>query len=280
MSMWLDRTKSTEHGVWAGPNFELSIHDEGEVSEGWKLAVVEPKASKELPDALNGIELRAVRGKEKQREVGLLREAPGGMKRGVVVFGVVDDDDHAPAGACAEASQMAQERPAGSGIEVAGRWQRAEFAVAHSDRSEVADALSRWRMDADRIPNFRRNPHTTAAAVLLEVNFIQRPQIDGGIGWQQPEFFYRRLRRWIRLTDFRSRCAQAKPQSPKEPLALAHPQGHAKLLFQERGQQRAIPELRPRGATAFARRRRTGRRMTERNQGRQGKMSRESAPGR
>jgi len=172
-----------------GPHFELSIHDEGEFSERGKVAVVEPQAAKELPDALNGVELRAVRGKEEQREVGLLREAPSGVERGVVVFGVIDDDHHAPARSGADASQMAQEFPAGLGIEVTRRWERAQFAVAHSNRSEVADAFSRRRMNADRIPHFRRNPHPTPAAVLLEMNFIQRPKIDGGVGRQQQEFF-------------------------------------------------------------------------------------------
>jgi hypothetical protein len=187
--MWLDRTEATEHRVWVGPDFELSIHYEGEFSERRKVAVVEPTAAKELPDTLNGIELRAVRGEEEQREVGLLREAPGGMERRVMVLGIVDDDDHASAGSPADAPQMAQERPAGLGIEITRWGKRAQLAVAQSNGSEVADTLSRRCMDADGIPDLRRNPHTTPAAVLLEVNFIQRPKIDAGIERQQQEFF-------------------------------------------------------------------------------------------
>ena len=189
MRMGFDRTESAKDWIRTGPHLELSVHDEGEFGERWKVAVVEPQAAKELPDALNGVELRAVRGKEKQREVGLLRETPSGVERGVVIFGVIDDDHHAPTRSGADASQMAQECPAGLGIEVTGRWKRAQLAVTQSNGAEVADAFSRRRMDADRIPNFRRNPHPTPAAVLLEMNFIQRPQIDGGVGRQQQEFF-------------------------------------------------------------------------------------------
>jgi hypothetical protein len=37
--------------------------------------------------------------------------------------------------------------------------------------------------------------------------------------------------------------AQAEPQLPKEPLALAHPQVHPESLFDKGGQGLAIPEM-------------------------------------
>jgi hypothetical protein len=181
MRMWYNRTESTKHWIGAEPDFKQSVHDEGEFGEGWNVAVVEPKVSKQLPDTLNGIELRAASREEKQREVGLMREAPSDMGRSMVVFGGVDDDEDTPACSGAGSSQVAQKRPTGLGIEVARGWKRAQLAVTHSDGSEIANALAGRRRDAHRIPDFRRNPHSTAATLA---DVLGDESIDKFIGRQ------------------------------------------------------------------------------------------------
>ena len=189
MRMFFNRTKPMEDAVWAIPSFELSVHDDGELGEGSEVVVMEPEASNQLPNPLDGVELRAVSGKEEQREVGLLRQTPSSVEHGVVIFGVVDDDDHASAGPYADSPQVTQKLPTSLGIEVAGRRQSAQLTVAQADRPEIADTFPHRSMEAHGVSDFRRNPHTASAAVLLEVNFIHRPQVDGGICCQQPEFF-------------------------------------------------------------------------------------------
>jgi len=63
-----------------------------EFVESREIAVVQPEFPQEFPDALDRIELRAVRRKEKQGEVWRLQPTPLGVELGMVVSGVVGDD--------------------------------------------------------------------------------------------------------------------------------------------------------------------------------------------
>ena len=65
----------------------------------------------------------------------------------------------------------------------------AKFAVPNPYRTKVADALAGRGMSAYRITDFGRHPHAATTAMLLEVDLIHRPQIDGGISGEFSEFF-------------------------------------------------------------------------------------------
>lgn len=125
--MLLDRTESAQSLVWTAPNVELGVNEFDELIERGEVPIVQPEFTQELPDALNRVELRAVRRKKEQEEARLLPAAPLGVQNGMVIFGVVDDDNDAPAGAAACPAQLAQECPAGlsikapSGLEVTKR---------------------------------------------------------------------------------------------------------------------------------------------------------------
>ena len=106
-----------------------------------------------------------------------------------MVFGVVEDDDHATTGLGADAAKAAQKRPAGLGVKMALGFGAAKLAVAESDGTEVADAFTSGRVDEDRIPDLRGNPHTAPAPVLLEMDLIHRPEINAWVGGQFAEFF-------------------------------------------------------------------------------------------
>jgi hypothetical protein len=56
-----------------------------------EVAVVKAKAAGQFPNSLDGIQFRAVRGKEVQSKLGSLVLAPGEMEPGSVVGGVVTD---------------------------------------------------------------------------------------------------------------------------------------------------------------------------------------------
>jgi hypothetical protein len=64
-----------------------------------------------------------------------------------------------------------------------------KFAVAKSNSVEILYALASWRMKQNRIAFFRCYPHTTARAMLLEMNFVDCPQIYAGFGHHVSEFF-------------------------------------------------------------------------------------------
>ena len=241
MRMWRDVAESLEDVIGTRPGLKSCVHDEGEPCQRRELAIVEQAPSQELPDPFDRVKLGAVRWEEEQREIGLLGQTPSRVERGVVVAGVVDDDDHAAAGAGTDPTQVAKEGPAGLGVEAAGRRQIAELSVTQAHSPEVADGLAGRSVSAHWVPDFGRNPHAAAASVLLEMNLIQRPQINPRIDGQRLEFFYCRLRCRIGLPYLRPRRVQSKTQSPEESLALAHLQGHAQLLFQEGRQQRTIP---------------------------------------
>jgi len=181
--------EALENGVGLVPDRELSIDDSREFVERAEEAVVKPKASQELPDPFDRIEFGTVRREEQQDEARLLFEPPFPMQVGVVVFGVVDDDDDATAGTAGDTPEFAKILPAGLGIEIAFRLGGAQLSVTNADGPEVADRFSGRRVEADRVLDFRGNPHPAPAPVLLEMDLIHRPKIDVGIAGQPLEFF-------------------------------------------------------------------------------------------
>ncbi len=105
-------------------------------------------------------------------KIGFLQPSPSGVERGMVLLGIVRDDDDAAAGAGADPTQTAQEAPAGLGIEAVFRSGGAKLPVPEAHRAEVADALAGGRMQTDWIFDFWRNPHPATTAVPLEMDLI------------------------------------------------------------------------------------------------------------
>jgi hypothetical protein len=64
--MLLDRTKTTKHGVRAGPPCELRVDELDKFDEGREVSVMEPEPAKEFPHAFDWVKLWAVRGKKEQ----------------------------------------------------------------------------------------------------------------------------------------------------------------------------------------------------------------------
>ena len=173
--MTSDRAEPTKHRIGMGPDGKLRVDDLHEFCERREVSIVEPKPAEQFPAALNRIELRAVGRKEAQDEVWALGPAPSQMEVGVMILGVVhDDDDATPAGT----PEVAQEAPTGFGVKAALRFGGDQPPVTDADGAKATDALARRRMVADRIAHLGWHPHSTAAAVLLERDFVHRPQID------------------------------------------------------------------------------------------------------
>lgn len=160
-------------------DWRYSHHD---VFEFRKVPVVETQPAHEFPDAFDRVEFRAIGRQEMQHEVVGDRLPPWGMKCRVMVLGIVDDNHDLAASPATGCVESPEESLAGLSIKPVFGPGRHQFAVAQPDGAEVTDAFARGCMQTDRIRCLGRNPHPAARTVLLEMNFIEGPQIDSGIG--------------------------------------------------------------------------------------------------
>jgi len=175
------------------PSGELRFDGSDDLVQRWEVAVMQTESACELPDPFDGIQIRAVGRQVVQGELGLLPRPPRGVQRGVMIFGIVDDHHHAPPRPPTALPQLGQEAPGRHRVKAAGLAAEKKFAISQPDGSKVTDALARRRMEQDRIVHLGWDPHPAAGAVLLKMNFVHSPKINGGIEGQGQKFFYARL---------------------------------------------------------------------------------------
>jgi hypothetical protein len=84
---------------------------------------------------------------------------------------------------------MPQEFPEGLSIKSFGLATEYQSAVPEADRSEVPHAFSRRVMKYDWIFVFWWNPHAASRSLLLEMDFIERPEIHSLVFYESSEFF-------------------------------------------------------------------------------------------
>jgi len=250
--MVLKRIKAPKNRVRLCPGAGLRVDDDGEFGERRKEPIMNPAAAQQLPDALDGIVLRAVGGQETQREILPLQLPPSWVECGVVILGIVDNDDDPATGASTDAAQVLQEVPAALGVEATGGRQGAKVAVLQAHGAKVADAFADCGMHADQVLDLWRQPRTAVTSMLLKMDFVHRPQIDAWVTGQLLEFFLCGLHRQVGLGDLRPRLAQPKAQLAEQPLTLLHGQRHTQLLLEEGRQQRTVRQLRRQAVVGWA----------------------------
>jgi len=86
------------------------------------------------------------------------------------------------------AQQSLEEGLEGLGVED-GAHHADELAGPQADRAAARHGLAGRRVLQDGVLDLRRDPHSTAGAMLLEVAFIRAPQFDVGASRQTTEFF-------------------------------------------------------------------------------------------
>ena len=167
---------------------KLSKHGLGQRVEEREVLVVRYEPARQFPHALLVVEIRAVGRQEVQTQDVAVCVEPRLQRLGVMVFGVVNNDDLDAPGAPVS-HEMSQERLKGFRIE---RTQaiRHEPSVARTHRPEDRHALARGRMEHHRIGQIRWHPHDAARSVLLEVAFIFKPQLKIALPRQNAKFFY------------------------------------------------------------------------------------------
>ena len=142
---------------------------------------MEAETASEFPDSLDGVEFGTVGRKEIKGEGGGLLYSPGQVEARSVVLGIITDHNDAAAIGGAGLAQQLQKLPKAFAVESAGFATIKEFSIAQSYGAEVSHAAASRVMVKDWIPDFGRDPHATARAVLLEMHFVQRPQIDASV---------------------------------------------------------------------------------------------------
>ena len=186
-----------------------------------KVAVVQAAAANQLPHSFDRIEIGAVRWQEVQPEMVAYFVSPGLVKTGVMVPSVVGDDDGLAPGPTSHGFEFAQKPPTSLGIEHALRLRHHQFPVGQSNGAEVADTLASGCMITDRIFELWRDPHATARTVLLEMHFVDRPQINFTASRQGAEFFYAWLATEGRLAPPEGEVYEAENPSGETAVGIA-----------------------------------------------------------
>ena len=119
-----------------------------------------------------GFQIRAVRGQVIELKLPFMRLTPSAVKLGVVVSGIVGNDDHAAPALVSTALDQAQESPDRHRIKTVGFAREEELAVPKAHRAEIAHALSGGVVQQHGVFDFGRHPHAAARAVLLEAHLI------------------------------------------------------------------------------------------------------------
>ena len=146
-----------------------------------EVSIVQTPAACELPDALDGVQLRAVGREVIEREAIPVLFPPIPVKAGMMVFRVVSNDHDAALTSGAGGLQVLEELPAGEGVELIRLTPIEKLAVAQADGSVIAHTLAGGRVQQHGVAGFGRNPHATARTVLLKMHFVHSPKVNYGI---------------------------------------------------------------------------------------------------
>jgi hypothetical protein len=112
------------------------------------------------------------------------------MEPRMMVFGIVSNENHAATASRTDLSKVLEKRMKCHSVEPILFSLENKLPVAQPDSTKVAHAFSRWTMQQYRVLLLRGYPHPTPRSVLLEMDFIGRPEINFWICRELSEFFY------------------------------------------------------------------------------------------
>ena len=158
-----------------------------------------------------------------------------------MIASVVQHQHHAPPG-CLLAQQALEKTLERGGVENRAHHAN-ELTTVQADGAKAGNGLAGRRMLQDWILDFRRYPHATARAVLLEVTFIQTPQFDVGTAGQASRVFLllRNFQRSRLQATWGQEHAKPKAQFSEKSLTLPHTEVHSISPTQVFRQHRPVP---------------------------------------
>src|SRR6516225_3869020 len=188
--MLSDVTQFSKCFIRLFPVSELSFHCLQHACQCGEVMIMEAEPSRQPPDPLDRIQIRAVGRQVTQHELRFLLHPPLGMQLSMVILGVIRNHDHPASSLTAALAQVAKKVPGGHRVKAIGFALEEKLSISQTDGPKIADPLASGMVKKDRVVHFGRNPHSGARTVLLKMNFINRPQINGGVSGQSAEFFY------------------------------------------------------------------------------------------
>src|ERR1700723_1776595 len=175
--------------VAGGPNCEFGFNRADDVFEFVEVAIMQATTAGKLPRSLDRIEFGTVRGKEIQGKAGGVFFPPLSVQAGVVIRGIVGDDDHPSPSPAAGGAELLEKLKEAGPIEFAGFATKHKAAIPQAHGPEISHALAGGGVQQDRAFDFWRDPHATARAMLLKMDLVDRPKIDAVVPHQTLDFF-------------------------------------------------------------------------------------------
>jgi hypothetical protein len=147
-----------------------------------KVPIVQTTPTRKFPDALDGIQVWAVRWQKVEAKTLPLLASPVSMESGMMIGGIIRDDHDTPAGVSTGTAKIFQELEAGGSVKTTRLALKEEPPIAHSHGAEVTDATPGGVVEQHRVFDFGRDPHAAARAVLLEMHLVHSPKVHLRIG--------------------------------------------------------------------------------------------------
>ena len=145
----------------------------------------------EFPHPLNGIQIRAVWGKEiKPKDISMVVQ-PRSKITSMMPSRIIQNDNH-PFVSSAMPQKLFQERKKSHRVKPVLKTCD-EAPVMDAYRSKHSDAFARRRVQNERVHILGWYPHNATGSVLLEMAFILKPQINVVSPCETQEFFYMRV---------------------------------------------------------------------------------------
>ena len=166
---------------------QLAPDGSDQIGEQRKVLVVRTELAGQLPDTLDRIQVRTVGREESTGEPLPVRGEKRLEQRGVMVPGIVQHENEPVVGA-AMPEELAQEGAKRHRVELR-RELGHELASPEMDGPEQGHGLPRRRVEQHGIRLLGRHPHDAAGAVLLEMAFVEAPEVTRVGAGEPTEFF-------------------------------------------------------------------------------------------
>ena len=143
---------------------------------------METATAREFPDALDGVQVRAVGGEEVERKTLPLLASPVAMESSMVIGGIIGDDHNSAARMGTGTAKVPEELKATGAVKTVRLALKEEPPISHWHGAEITDAAPGGVVEQHRVFDFGRDPHAAARAVLLEMHPVPSPKVHLRMG--------------------------------------------------------------------------------------------------